>query len=333
MLIVHFWTSNSELELSCVCRPADSSEIAAIPANWSLVLFRRRLQVRASAVSAEAPHEKLVVAQEQCEADLATCQEAPAAPQSMPDLPASVSDPASDGVASLPPVPHDLGVSCLGCAALELRLESFEKRLSELNAEVARLQALCATPPVPSALSLRTSVIGSAPAAPLSGSQSAVSVDGSLPVSVPPPAVREPAPADTLPSRKSHNSPADVEQRHQSLGQNTANFARSSNPAVIAELARLGATAGAADKVWLLERLHADALLLPLAYLVRHGCSWDLLGEAFRYNKREFKPDCRQRLSTILVFLGLWFACCNVVDKIALLPCMLMINGKVLVTV
>ena len=120
MLIVHFWTSNSELELSCVCRPADSSEIAAIPANWSLVLFRRRLQVRAPAVSAEAPHEKLVVAQEQCEADLATCQEAPAAPQSMPDLPASVSDPASDGVASLPPVPHDLGVSCLGCAALEL---------------------------------------------------------------------------------------------------------------------------------------------------------------------------------------------------------------------
>ena len=209
-----------------VCRPADSSEIAAIPANWSLVLFRRRLHVRASAVSAEAPHEKLVVAQEQCEADLATCQEAPAAPQSMPDLPASVSDPASDGVASLPPVPHDLGVSCLGCAALELRLESFEKRLSELNAEVARLQALCATPPVPFALSLRTSVIGSAPAAaPLSGSQAAVSVDGSLPVSVPPPAVREPAPADTLPSRKSHNSPAEVEQRHQSLGQNTANFA------------------------------------------------------------------------------------------------------------
>ena len=77
-----------------VCRPANSSEIAAIPANWSLVLFRRRLQVRASAVSAEAPHEKLVVAQEQCEADLATCQEAPAAPQSMPDLPASVPDPA-----------------------------------------------------------------------------------------------------------------------------------------------------------------------------------------------------------------------------------------------
>ena len=98
-------------------------------------------------------------------------------------------------------------------------MESFEKRLSELNAEVARLQALCATPPVPSALSLRTSVIGSAPAAaPLSGSQSAVSVDGSLPVSVPPPAVREPAPADTLPSRKSHNSPVEVEQRHQSLG-------------------------------------------------------------------------------------------------------------------
>ena len=103
---------------------------------------------------------------------------------------------------------------------------------------------------------------------------------------------------------------------------------------MIAELARLGAaTAGAADKVWWLERLHADALLLPLAYLVRHGCSWDLLGEAFRYNKREFKPDCRQRLSTILVFVGLWFACCNVVDKIALLPCMLLINGKVLVTV
>ena len=73
---------------------------------------------------------------------------------------------------------------------------------------------------------LRTSVIGSAPAAaPLSGSQAAVSVDGSLPVSVPPPAVREPAPADTLPSRKSHNSPAEVEQKHQSLGQNTANFA------------------------------------------------------------------------------------------------------------
>ena len=108
-----------------------------------------------------------------------------------------------------------------------VRLESFEKRLSELNAEVARLQALCATPPVPSALSLRTSVIGSAPAAAaLSGSQSAVSVDESLPVSVPPPAVREPAArADTLPSRKSHNSPAEVEQRHQSLGQNTANFA------------------------------------------------------------------------------------------------------------
>ena len=59
---------------------------------------------------------------------------------------------------------------------------------------------------------------------------------------------------------------------------------------MIAELARLGAaTAGAADKVWLLERLHADALLLPLAYLVRHGCSWDLLGEAFRYNKREIQ--------------------------------------------
>ena len=273
-----------------VCRPADSSEIAAIPANWSLVLFRRRLQVRASAVSAEAPNGKLVVAQEQCEADLATCQEAPAAPQSMPDLPASVPDPASDGAASVPTVSHDLGVSCLGCAALELRLELFEKRLSELNAEVARLQALCATPPVPSALSLHTSVIGSAPAAaPLAGSQAAVSVDGSLPVSVPPPAVREPAPADTFPSRKSHNSPAEVEQRDQSLGQNTANFARSSNPAVIAELARLGATAGAADKVWLLERLHADALLLPLAYLVRHGCSWDLLGEAFRYSKREIQ--------------------------------------------
>ena len=102
---------------------------------------------------------------------------------------------------------------------------------------------------------------------------------------------------------------------------------------MIAELARLGAaTAGAADKVWWLERLHADALLLPLAYLVRHGCSWDLLGEAFRYNKRN-----SNRLQTEAIHdPGVCWALvrmCNVVDKIALLPCMLLINGKVLVTV
>ena len=100
---------------------------------------------------------------------------------------------------------------------------------------------------------------------------------------------------------------------------------------MIAELARLGATAGAADKVWLLERLHADALLLPLAYLVRHGCSLDLLGEAFRYNKREIQT----RLQTEAIHdPGVCWALVRMLQRgrynrfVALLR----ISGKVLVT-
>ena len=107
-----------------------------------------------------------------------------------------------------------------------------------------------------------------------------------------PPAVAEPSPAERLPSAKSTQSvgaalPSCVE----------GNFARSRNPALISEIAQLKA-AGNSMLAFLVERLHADALLLPLAHTAADAGAWRCLGRHITYGKQEIQSRLEGDLIT-----------------------------------
>ena len=104
-----------------------------------------------------------------------------------------------------------------------------------------------------------------------------------------PPPVAEPAPAARLPSAKCAKAvPAPA------LAGSTANFPRSQNPAIISEIAQLSA-AGHVSLAWLVERLHADALL-PLAHAAASIDTWWTLGETLAYGKLEIQGRVRDGL-------------------------------------
>ena len=109
-----------------------------------------------------------------------------------------------------------------------------------------------------------------------------------------PPAVVEPARADRLPSAKS----AQDASTPLPIGSTTAaSFPRSQNPALISEIAVLTA-AGNAPLAWLVERLHADALLQPLAHAATEVATWRGLGETLAYGKQEIQVRIRDGLIT-----------------------------------
>ena len=79
------------------------------------------------------------------------------------------------------------------------------------------------------------------------------------------------------------------------LAGSTANFPCSPNPAIISEIAQLSA-AGHVSLAWLVERLHADALLLPLAHAAASIDTWWTLGETLAYGKLEIQGRVRDGL-------------------------------------
>ena len=109
----------------------------------------------------------------------------------------------------------------------------------------------------------------------------------SFPCGPPPPVVVEPVPSEALPKRKGK---AAEKQGKNALSPQVGSFPRSPNPAIAAEVQRLH-SAGLADVAWLFERLHSDAILLPLAHQAQDVGRWKLLAEALAYNNREIQSQ------------------------------------------
>ena len=97
----------------------------------------------------------------------------------------------------------------------------------------------------------------------------------------------EPVPSEALPKRKGK---AAEKQGKNALSPQVGSFPRSPNPVIAAEVQRLH-SAGLADVAWLFERLHSDAILLPLAHQAQDVGRWKLLAEALAYNNREIQSQ------------------------------------------
>lgn len=276
-------------------RPGSSSETTQIPSRWTLALFR----LVKSPCSVGGVKSPCLVPSSTLPAD----NDNAASPK--PDVPVCSAQPP---LLSHPVSSSDNGMStslcCHGpdCVSQVSHLVSL---VQSLETRLAVLETALQRSPVPSCQDghvvpgpQEAPPVSAAPSCVVSSAQAHNVVEpagvsmsqalGSLPcVSSAPPSVLEPGCADKLPAPKSR---AVVQPCLAQPGAPAGQFARSANPAIVAELARLCAD-GFHDVAWIFERLHSDALLLPLAHLARDTQFWKLLGDILVYNCREVQSQ------------------------------------------
>ena len=279
-------------------RPGSSSEISQISSQWTLALFRL-VKSPCSAGGAKSPclvSSSTLLDGPENGSGICSLEEGSVSPK--PDVPVcSAEVSCTDNAKSTSLCCHepDCGSQVSHLVSL---VQSLETRLAVLETALQRSQVsscqdghavpgLQEVPPAPAA----PSCFVSAAQAQTVVENTCVSMpqaSDSLPcVSTAPPSVPEPGCADKLPAPKSR---AVVQSCLVQPGAYAGQFARSANPAIVAELARLCA-GGFHDVAWIFERLHSDALLLPLAHLARDTQFWKLLGDILVYNCREVQSQ------------------------------------------
>ena len=221
-------------------------------------------------------------------------------PQDLDDtLPHDVTAPISECLVQGPPLngtPQATASACMGTANLEslaVRVGVLEAAVLELQSMYQRREAPMLNDPnarnrdsdvIATGLGVNNLVGAGSPfAATNSASQdnSRIEHRAVLSEESPRPApVLDPEPADQLPLPKS------TSQHAQRCRDVPGQFPRSTNPQVTEVVAKLR-TAGHPDTAWLVERMHADALLLPMVCLAHDAPYWRKLGETLAYSKRE----------------------------------------------